>query len=172
MTTDEIQLKVLKSIPPTLPKNPPPLLPKPTVRNQKPLPKSKPQKFPSPEDFDEQTETAIKENSQQTNEKLSENQYPMPLPYNTNQSAFDNEDDIYFKSTSSGEEESNPSSPNKKVPPAVPARHPTTALSTKDKSAFSASTNTRKIGKKLLIHLKKGDYFTFWFLLSFQFLWI
>ncbi|CAI9728279.1 partitioning defective 3 homolog isoform X1 [Octopus vulgaris] len=157
MRTDEIQLKVLKSIPPPLPKKPPPLLPKPTVRNQKPLPKSKPQKFPSPEDFDEQTETAINENSQQTDEKLSENQYSIPPSLDTSQCAFDKENDIYFKSTSSGEEESNPSSPNKKVPPAVPARHPTTALSTKDKSAFSASTNTRKIGKKLLIQLKKGS---------------
>ncbi|XP_014776117.1 partitioning defective 3 homolog isoform X2 [Octopus bimaculoides] len=157
MRTDEIQLKVLKSIPPPLPKKPPPLLPKPTVRNQKPLPKSKPQKFPSSEDFDEQTETAINENSQQTDEKLSENQYSMPPSHDTSQCAFDKENDIYFKSASSGEEESNPSSPNKKVPPAVPARHPTTALSTKDKSAFSASTNTRKIGKKLLIQLKKGS---------------
>ena len=55
-------------------------------------------------------------------------------------------------------------SPTKKTPPAIPARHPSTTLSTSSSSSSSAQpktgltapTNTRKIGKKLHIQLTKG----------------
>ncbi|KAK7111004.1 partitioning defective 3 homolog isoform X2 [Littorina saxatilis] len=49
------------------------------------------------------------------------------------------------------------SSPTKKTPPAVPVRHPTTSLTTQGKERpISAVTNTRKIGRKIEIDLKKG----------------
>ena len=49
------------------------------------------------------------------------------------------------------------SSPTKKTPPAVPVRHPTTSLTSQNKERpISALTNTRKIGRKIQIDLKKG----------------
>ncbi|XP_041366906.1 partitioning defective 3 homolog [Gigantopelta aegis] len=48
-------------------------------------------------------------------------------------------------------------SPTKKTPPAVPARHPSTTLSAiKPKDALINLANTRKIGKKISIDLIKG----------------
>ncbi|GAB1601107.1 partitioning defective 3 homolog isoform X1 [Argonauta hians] len=180
MKTEEIQLKVLKSNPPPLPKKPPPLLPKPTVRNQKPSTKSKPPKSPSTESSPivKPRETAADNNNNNTSEQAAAATVPesnLPGSHRVIQSSplppppqlhldLDKdgdrpigEDEAVLELGEEEEEEVSPSSPSKKVPPAVPARHPTTALSTKDKSAFSASTNTRKIGKKLLIQLKKGS---------------
>ncbi|KAL8587052.1 hypothetical protein ACOMHN_023442 [Nucella lapillus] len=50
------------------------------------------------------------------------------------------------------------SSPTKKTPPAVPVRHPTTSLTSqmKERPVSALMTNTRKIGKKIQIDLKKG----------------
>ncbi|CAE1293693.1 PARD3 [Acanthosepion pharaonis] len=163
MKTNEIQLKVLKSNPPPLPKMPPPLLPKPTARNRTSPPKPSPLTLPP------------------TNPDEPKDQVDNSKNLNNQKNAYDDDDDI-SSSISSGKSESNaasdekpssgssvtensgmiddnsvPPSPTKKVPPAVPTRHPTTALSTKDRNMFSASTNTRKIGKKLAIQLKKGS---------------
>lgn len=49
-----------------------------------------------------------------------------------------------------------PVSPTKKTPPAVPARNPNTVLTSQPKSRIVAPTNTRRIGKKIHIQLKKG----------------
>lgn len=55
-----------------------------------------------------------------------------------------------------------PTSPTKKVPPAIPTRNPDTTLSmgnaTKERNKLVAPTNTKKIGKKMEITLVKGDY--------------
>ena len=52
-----------------------------------------------------------------------------------------------------------PLSPTKRTPPAVPVRHPTTALSGADSKANRITVaNTRKIGQKITIILKKGLY--------------
>ena len=59
--------------------------------------------------------------------------------------------------TKSQDDQEEPSSPSKKVPPAVPERHPNTALSSPTKTRFTAPTNTRRIGKKIHIHLTKGE---------------
>ena len=48
-------------------------------------------------------------------------------------------------------------SPSKKTPPAVPVRHPTTSLTSQaGERPITTLTNTRRIGKKIAIELKKG----------------
>ena len=50
-----------------------------------------------------------------------------------------------------------PDSPSKKTPPAVPARHPTTHITSQPKARLVAPTNTRRIGKKINIDMVKGN---------------
>lgn len=127
LQTDEIRLRVLHSrVPPPLPKQPPPVLPKPAAKKHRPsdLVISKPSESPSP-----------------TKALASPHKSTPVTP------------------TSTTSTESNPvDSPTKKVPPTVPARHPSTALSSPTKTKITAPTNTRKIGKKIPIQLTKGKH--------------
>ena len=152
MKSDEIKLRVIKKKPaPALPKQPPPTLPKPKGYSpNKPSPLTlPPPKLDSPDSLSptgpEKTSTpaeSVTSNSPQpdlTNGKPAVRD-PQPIkPGPPIRPGLPNK----------------PQSPTKKIPPAVPVRDPKTSLSTQE-NAIIAPTNTKKIGKRIPIQLKKG----------------
>ncbi|ESO84545.1 hypothetical protein LOTGIDRAFT_132029, partial [Lottia gigantea] len=134
MKTKELRLRVKKAAPP-LPSKPPPLLPKP--KNHSPLKPSPLTLTSNSQDQPFSSETKLDANA--NNMTVKPNSLPLDkVPNITSET---------------------PPSPTKKTPPAVPVRHPSTSLSheNKDQHTFIAPTNTRKIGKRINIQLKKGE---------------
>ncbi|XP_050419284.1 partitioning defective 3 homolog isoform X2 [Patella vulgata] len=138
MKNKELRLKVKKTNP-ALPTQPPPLLPKPKGHSPiKPSPLTLTSKVSTSNITKEQDvgDVTVKDNNK--------NIKPTTLPLNPDSMPI-----------------LKPTSPTKRTPPAVPVRHPSTSLTNENKEnkepAFIAPTNTRKIGKKINIELKKGE---------------
>ncbi|KAL3831307.1 hypothetical protein ACJMK2_023076 [Sinanodonta woodiana] len=167
MKTPEVVLKVLKAHVPSLSKRPPPTLPKPLGRHApiKPSPltlptnkidndswPSSPEKTSTPANYTGSTSSENSVDVSHDGAPLS----PIELSSDKNQGSLRTD----FRETS----------PTKKMPPAIPVRHPSTTLSmqkmdTENKGdsesvvkerAIIAPTNTKKIGKQIEIQLTKG----------------
>lgn len=165
MTTDEIKLRIIKRKAPPLPKHPPPTLPKPKGHTPvKPSPLTLPSKLDIPGPVS----------------PITPDQTSTPAANSPEGPGFHNGADIKSPRTPRALIDVQPIkpgppikppplSPTKRVPPAVPTRHPSTTL-TKEQSDSSlkdiiAPTNTKKIGKKIEIQLTKGKNFTFYWCL-------
>ncbi|XP_021343149.1 partitioning defective 3 homolog isoform X3 [Mizuhopecten yessoensis] len=150
MTTSEIQLLVVKKKP-SLPKNPPPVAPKPRSHTPvKPSPLTLPitnkldlvdQLSPLSPEITSTPTGSVQGNSPDTQDGKS------PLSQRT------------FREPIRSGHYVNPLSPIRKVPPAPPTRSPKTSLSANPEitvSSIKAPTNTKRIGKKIAIELTKG----------------
>ncbi|XP_067648804.1 partitioning defective 3 homolog isoform X3 [Haliotis asinina] len=162
MRTSEVRLKVVKHrAPPPLPKQPPPLMPKP--KGHAPV-KPSPLTLPPPKG-----DNSLPSSPEKTSSPL---EVGKPLINNNNV----NEKNVNLSIMNNNQGSKIPgsplpprdklpiqpgpplkvASPTKKTPPAVPQRHPSTTLSTPKEQAINTLTNTRKIGRKIQIQLQKG----------------
>ncbi|KAK3587877.1 hypothetical protein CHS0354_019766 [Potamilus streckersoni] len=167
MKTPEVVLKVLKAHAHPLSKRPPPTLPKPLGRHApiKPSPltlsqnkqdndlwPSSPEKTSTPADY-------MGSVSSENSEEFSHDSIPLsPIEMSSDKNQGPLKTD--FRETS----------PTKRTPPAIPARHPSTTLSTQKMDTENKGDtesvvkergiidpkNTKKIGKQIKIQLTKG----------------
>ncbi|XP_046564857.1 LOW QUALITY PROTEIN: partitioning defective 3 homolog [Haliotis rubra] len=160
MRTAEVRLKVVKHRP-LLPKQPPPLMPKP--KGHAPV-KPSPLTLPPPKG-----DNSLPSSPEKTSSPL---EVGKPLINNNNV----NEKNVNLGIVNNNQGNKMPgsplpprdklpiqpgpplkvASPTKKTPPAVPQRHPSTTLSAPKEQAINTLTNTRKIGRKIQIQLQKG----------------
>lgn len=164
MISDEIRLRVVREVEtmPSPPKMPPPVLPKPMKNRQLPL-KPSPLTLPTGDlnntdnkenIIDDQNDDHRTATNSATNNQLSVSDSETTKPVPALRTSPNNKNNQPIKTG----QPISPAPPSpKKVPPAVPARHPSTTLSKPPAERnLSAPTNTRKIGKKISIHLQKG----------------
>lgn len=173
MKTDEICLKVVKrKAPKPAARQPPTIMPKPRHAPAKPSPLTLPQKTPDgsttpPTSPDKTSTPSEKDLSSSTSTSNGESTLKAFYISSTPKSGAGTNGHLSTANTSPISKKSVPpvkpgpplssSSPTKKTPPAVPVRHPTTSLTSQSKERpLNTLTNTRKIGKKIKIDLKKG----------------
>ncbi|XP_052094977.1 partitioning defective 3 homolog B-like isoform X6 [Mytilus californianus] len=154
MKSDEIKIRIVKKKPaPGLPKQPPPTLPKPRGYSPtKPSPLTlPPPKLNSPNSL---SPTGPEKTSTPTDSGPSSSNSPLPDSTDGRPVARDPQPIKPGPPIRPGLP-IKPQSPTKKVPPAVPVRDPKTSLSSQE-NAIIAPTNTKKIGTKISLQLKKG----------------
>ncbi|XP_013401792.1 partitioning defective 3 homolog [Lingula anatina] len=148
LNTPDIKLQIIRAESPPLPKQPPPTMPKPSWRRKQ-------------DEVLKENNVPIAEREKAIGDKLingnnmseTNNTKYMDVPMNIEHQK------------GGGEEEGDITSPNKKTPPAVPQRSPSTHLTAPapgvsvvpvERNILTGPTNTRKIGKKVHIQLTKG----------------
>lgn len=148
---DEIKLRVVKKKPaPAPPKQPPPTLPKPKGYSpNKPSPLTLP--TPNLDSPDSLSPTGPEKTSTPAESGPSGSNSPFP----DSKPVIRDQQPIKPGPPIRPGLPGKPQSPTKKTPPAVPVRDPKTSL-TSQESAIIAPTNTKKIGKRIPIQLKKG----------------
>ena len=155
MKSEEIKLRLVKKKPPSLPtKQPPPTLPKPKGYSP---PKPSPLTLPPPKlDIpDSLSPTGPDKTSTPADSGPSNYNSPLIPELTNGKGAVRDPQPIKPGPPIRPGLPNKPQSPTKKVPPAVPARDPKTSLSSQE-NAIIAPTNTKKIGKKIPLQLKKG----------------
>ncbi|XP_065930010.1 partitioning defective 3 homolog isoform X5 [Magallana gigas] len=146
MKDNNIRLRIIKKqAPPPLPKQPPPpIMPKP--KNHTPA-KPSPLTLPPPR---------LNESDLSSPTGPEQTSTPIVSVQNSSSSSIEGLIPSPIKPVIPAK----PTSPTKKVPPAIPTRNPDTTLSTgnatKERNKLVAPTNTKKIGKKMEITLVKG----------------
>jgi hypothetical protein len=155
MKSEEIKIRLVKKKPPSLPtKQPPPTLPKPKGYSP---PKPSPLTLPPPKlDIpDSLSPTGPDKTSTPADSGPSNYNSPLIPELTNGKGAVRDPQPIKPGPPIRPGLPNKPQSPTKKVPPAVPARDPKTSLSSQE-NAIIAPTNTKKIGKKIPLQLKKG----------------
>ncbi|XP_071157777.1 partitioning defective 3 homolog isoform X4 [Mytilus edulis] len=155
MKGDEIKIRIVKKKPaPALPKQPPPTLPKPRGYSPtKPSPLSLPP--PKLDSSNCLSPTGPDKTSTPTDSGPSSSNSPLGSDSTDGRPVARDPQPIKPGPPIRPGLPSKPQSPTKKTPPAVPVRDPKTSLSSQE-NAIIAPTNTKKIGTKISLQLKKG----------------